>query len=184
MSLANTSQHLQVLRAAGLVEATKEGLFVTYRLADPKVSELFLALRGVAEARLAEVERIKREFLAERAQLKAGQTTPNGYYNLERMLKLVLRRGHVLLCGSCMDARGLKETEIVEGAERSTLDELTSSPSRRTRSSCSDSRRPRYQDHVPAPIGQEEALEICARAVTAAVEYVGSSRPGTKADQP
>ncbi len=70
MSLANTSQHLQVLRAAGLVEATKEGLFVTYRLADPKVSELFLALRAVAEARLAEVERIKREFLAERAQLE------------------------------------------------------------------------------------------------------------------
>jgi len=70
MSLANTSQHLQVLRAAGLVEANKEGLFVTYRLADPKVSELFLALRGVAEARLAEVERIKREFLAERAQLE------------------------------------------------------------------------------------------------------------------
>ena len=55
---------------------------------------------------------------------KSGQTTPNGYYNLERMLKPVFRRGRVLLCGSCMDARGLKETEIVEGAERSTLDEL------------------------------------------------------------
>ena len=70
MSLANTSQHLQVLRAAGLAEATREGLFVTYRLADPKVSELFLALRSVAEARLAEVERIKRGFLAERDQLE------------------------------------------------------------------------------------------------------------------
>ncbi len=56
---------------------------------------------------------------------KTGQTTPNGYYNLERMLKPVFRRGRVLLCGSCMDARGLKETEIVEGAERSTLEELT-----------------------------------------------------------
>ncbi len=56
---------------------------------------------------------------------KAGQATPNGYYNLERMLKPVLRRGRVLLCGSCMDARGLKEGEIVEGAKRSTLDELT-----------------------------------------------------------
>ena len=55
---------------------------------------------------------------------KAGQTTPNGYYNLERMLRPVLRRGRVLLCGSCMDARGLKEVEIAEGAERSTLDEL------------------------------------------------------------
>ncbi|WP_242332918.1 MULTISPECIES: DsrE/DsrF/TusD sulfur relay family protein [Anaeromyxobacter] len=56
---------------------------------------------------------------------KAGQTTPNGYYNLERMLKPVLRRGRVLLCGSCMDARGLKEPEVVEGAKRSSLDELT-----------------------------------------------------------
>jgi uncharacterized protein involved in oxidation of intracellular sulfur len=56
---------------------------------------------------------------------KSGQTTPNGYYNLERMLKPVLRRGRVLLCGSCMDARGLKEGEIVEGAKRSTLEELT-----------------------------------------------------------
>ncbi len=55
---------------------------------------------------------------------KAGQTTPNGYYNLERMLKPVLRRGRVLLCGTCMDARALKDTEIAEGAERSTLDEL------------------------------------------------------------
>jgi uncharacterized protein involved in oxidation of intracellular sulfur len=56
---------------------------------------------------------------------KAGQTTPNGYYNIERMLKPVLRRGRVLLCGSCMDARGMKETEIVEGAKRSSLEELT-----------------------------------------------------------
>lgn len=56
---------------------------------------------------------------------KAGQTTPNGYYNIERMLKPVLRRGRVLLCGSCMDARGWKEAEMVEGATRSSLDELT-----------------------------------------------------------
>ena len=56
---------------------------------------------------------------------KAGQKTPNGYYNLERMLKPILRSGRVLLCGSCMDARGMKETEIAEGARRSTLDELT-----------------------------------------------------------
>jgi uncharacterized protein involved in oxidation of intracellular sulfur len=56
---------------------------------------------------------------------KAGQSTPNGYYNLERMLKPILRRGRVLLCGTCMDARGLKEAEVVEGAKRSSLDELT-----------------------------------------------------------
>lgn len=57
---------------------------------------------------------------------KEGQQTPNGYYNVERMLKGILgRKGEVLLCGTCMDARGIKETEIVEGSRRSTLDELT-----------------------------------------------------------
>jgi len=57
---------------------------------------------------------------------KAGQQTPNGYYNVERMLKGILgRKSRVLLCGTCMDARGIKETEIVEGSRRSTLDELT-----------------------------------------------------------
>jgi uncharacterized protein involved in oxidation of intracellular sulfur len=57
---------------------------------------------------------------------KAGQQTPNGYYNVERMLKGILgRKGDVLLCGSCMDARGFTEAEVVEGSRRSTLDELT-----------------------------------------------------------
>lgn len=57
---------------------------------------------------------------------KAGQQTPTGYYNVERMLKSVMsRKGQVLLCGTCMDARAIKETEIMEGSRRSTLDELT-----------------------------------------------------------
>ncbi len=56
---------------------------------------------------------------------KAGQKTPDGYYNAERMLKLVLtRHGRVLLCGTCMDARGIAETDVVAGAERSTMDAL------------------------------------------------------------
>ena len=57
---------------------------------------------------------------------RAGQQTPNGYYNLERMLGAVIRHGaEVGLCGSCMDARGVREDELVEGARRSSLDELT-----------------------------------------------------------
>ncbi|RJO66567.1 MAG: hypothetical protein C4523_12075 [Myxococcales bacterium] len=56
---------------------------------------------------------------------KQGQNTPNGYYNIERMLKGVRRKGEVLLCGTCMDARGLKAEELMEGARRSTMDELT-----------------------------------------------------------
>lgn len=70
MSLANTSAHLQVLRGAALLEASKEGLYVTYRLADPAVADLLLALRRAAEARLAEVARIRRDFLAENALLE------------------------------------------------------------------------------------------------------------------
>jgi rhodanese-related sulfurtransferase/DNA-binding transcriptional ArsR family regulator len=70
MSLANTSAHLQVLRTAGLVESSKEGLFVTYRLADPTVAALLLSLRKVAEARRAEVTKLSRDFLAENALLE------------------------------------------------------------------------------------------------------------------
>ena len=54
-----------------------------------------------------------------------GQKTPDGYYNIERMLKPVVRRGRVLLCGTCMDARGMKEENMAEGCKRNTLHELT-----------------------------------------------------------
>jgi len=63
LTVANASQHLQVLRAARLVETEKEGLFVIYRLADQAVCEFFRATRLLAESRLAEVEQIKRQFL-------------------------------------------------------------------------------------------------------------------------
>ncbi len=56
---------------------------------------------------------------------KAGQKTPDGFYNVERMLKRVIAgKGEVLLCGTCMDARGIGEAEIMQGARRSTMDEL------------------------------------------------------------
>jgi len=63
LTVANASQHLQVLRAARLVEAEKMGLYVTYRLADQMVCEFFLSMRILAENRLAEVEQTKRRFL-------------------------------------------------------------------------------------------------------------------------
>lgn len=57
---------------------------------------------------------------------KAGQRTPNGYYNVERMITNVLRRdGTVLACGTCLEARGLADEELIAGVTRSTLDELT-----------------------------------------------------------
>lgn len=56
---------------------------------------------------------------------KASQKTPDGYYNVERMLKRVLTgTGRILLCGTCMDARGLTDAEMMVGAQRSTMDEL------------------------------------------------------------
>lgn len=56
----------------------------------------------------------------------ANQNTPNGYYNIERMLKLAILKGSkVKICGSCADARGLKNVPLIEGAELSTMAELT-----------------------------------------------------------
>lgn len=65
ISVANASRHLQVLRAAGLIEAEKRGLYVEYRLADDDVSRFFVALRGLAEAHLAEIERVARTYFDE-----------------------------------------------------------------------------------------------------------------------
>lgn len=55
---------------------------------------------------------------------KAGQKVPQGFYNLELMLKSVIRTGEVLLCGTCMDARALTDTDVIEGCKRSTMKEL------------------------------------------------------------
>lgn len=60
------------------------------------------------------------------AGARQGQKTPDGYYNVERMLKRVISgHGVVLLCGTCMDARGLTDDDILTGARRSTMDELS-----------------------------------------------------------
>ncbi|MBI5578473.1 MAG: metalloregulator ArsR/SmtB family transcription factor [Deltaproteobacteria bacterium] len=63
LTIANASQHLQILRAARLVDAEREGYYVKYRLADQMVCQFIHAMRVLAENRLAEVEMIKRRFL-------------------------------------------------------------------------------------------------------------------------
>jgi len=55
---------------------------------------------------------------------KAGQSTPDGYYNLENMLKPLIRHSNIVLCGTCMDARGIGEGELVSGAARGTMPQL------------------------------------------------------------
>ncbi len=56
---------------------------------------------------------------------KTGQKTPDGYYNIERMLKgVAVGKGQILLCGTCMDARGIADSEMMAGARRSNMAEL------------------------------------------------------------
>ena len=71
ISVANASQHLQVLRSARLVEAEKKGLYVEYRLADEEVRCFYFGLRTLAEARLAEVEQVAREYFEARGSMEA-----------------------------------------------------------------------------------------------------------------
>jgi len=66
VSVANASQHLRVLRAARLVDAQKKGLYVEYRVADEDVSRFFIALRGLAESRLAEIDKVASAFFNQR----------------------------------------------------------------------------------------------------------------------
>ncbi len=83
-----------------------------------------LRLAGAVSKRKGETVRV---FLMGDAAAcaKRGQTVPNGYYNLERMLQsLVRHKVEIGICGTCMDARGIAVEELVEGARRSTLDEL------------------------------------------------------------
>ena len=73
LSLANTSQHLQALRQAALVESRKDGVYVSYRLADPAIFELCTTIRTVAERRLADLERLVREHFGDRSDAEPGE---------------------------------------------------------------------------------------------------------------
>jgi rhodanese-related sulfurtransferase len=70
LSVANTSQHLQILRQAGLVGSRRQGTSVHYRLAGPEVFELWRTLRTLAASRLAEVERLTAAYLGSRDELE------------------------------------------------------------------------------------------------------------------
>ena len=70
VSFANASQHLQLLRRAGLVTAKREGKFVFYRLAEDSVLDLLASLRSIAERHLADVDRVVREYFCRRDSLE------------------------------------------------------------------------------------------------------------------
>jgi rhodanese-related sulfurtransferase len=113
LTIANASQHLQVLRTARFVEAEKEGLYVVYRLADKTVCEFFHAMRVLAESRLAEVEQIKRQFLEGREGMEP--------VDREALLELV-REGAVTV----LDVRPVEEYRAghIPGAVSIPLKEL------------------------------------------------------------
>lgn len=113
MSVANASQHLQALRAAGLVESTREGNRVRYRIADGSVLQLWDTLHLVAERRLAEVERLRREFSALDADAERVD---------REELRAMLGRGEVIV----IDVRPEVEFEHdhLEGARSLPLDRL------------------------------------------------------------
>jgi rhodanese-related sulfurtransferase len=71
LSVANVSQHLQVMRRARLVEVRREGLYAFYRLADEGVFRVWQAMRALGEARLLEVQEVVRTYLKDREKLEA-----------------------------------------------------------------------------------------------------------------
>ncbi|MGC4063826.1 MAG: metalloregulator ArsR/SmtB family transcription factor [Polyangiaceae bacterium] len=71
ISVANASQHLQVLRAARLVEASRLGAYVEYRIGGDEVCQFYFSLRKLAEARLAEVSQVSRAYFEERGAMEA-----------------------------------------------------------------------------------------------------------------
>ncbi len=88
LSVANTSQHLQVLRAARLVDTEKKGLYVEYRLASDDVGGFLVAFRRLGEARLAEIEQITRTYLRDRSALEEVDS---------HELQLRVKRGEVTI---------------------------------------------------------------------------------------
>jgi rhodanese-related sulfurtransferase len=110
-SIANTSQHLQALHAAGLVSRTREGTSVRYSMAGEEVLALWLALRDAAFLQLAEVERAARDYLGEEVDAIGREEL------VERM-----RSGDVVL----VDVRPSEEFDAghIEGARSIPFDEL------------------------------------------------------------
>lgn len=57
---------------------------------------------------------------------KAGQKVPQGYYHIESFLKMIARAGgEIGVCGTCMDARGITDSELVDGALRGSMAKLS-----------------------------------------------------------
>src|SRR5579872_1907285 len=112
-SIANTSQHLQVLRSARLIDAERKGVFISYSIADPQVLVLASSLRRIGELQLAEIQELTRIFLTERDLLEKVDC---------KTLVQRIRRAEVTL----LDVRPVREYEAghIPGALSVPLEEL------------------------------------------------------------
>ena len=113
MSIANASQHLQVLRAAHLVEVRREGVSMYYRMADESVFRMWQAVRTVGEAQLAEIDRVVQTFLQDRTRLQ-----PVGAQELlhrlsdDQIILLDVRPAEEYAAGHLPQARSIPVTEL------------------------------------------------------------------------
>lgn len=71
MSVANTSQHLQVLKLATLVETRREGNFIYYKVSSPKVEKLWMGLKDLGLEKIAEIEKLVKDFRTQRMSLES-----------------------------------------------------------------------------------------------------------------
>ncbi len=91
------------------------------------VERTYNALRLAASLSKVEREQVKLFLIGDAAACaKRGQSVPEGFYNVQLMLGRVAQNGaEIGVCGTCLDARGIAEAELVDGSRRSTLAELT-----------------------------------------------------------
>src|SRR5437588_12101772 len=113
MSIANASQHLQVLRAAHLVEVRREGVSMYYRLADEGVFKMWQALRSVGEAQLAEIDRVVQTFLHDRTRLQPIDAQELLHrLSDDQIILLDLRPAEQYAAGHLPQARSIPVTEL------------------------------------------------------------------------
>jgi rhodanese-related sulfurtransferase/DNA-binding transcriptional ArsR family regulator len=115
LSVANASGHLHVLREARLVESEKDGLYVTYRIADESVGRFLMALRTVAESRLLELDGIARaitEATAGIEAMSAGELARR--LEAEELLVIDLRPAEEFAAGHIPGAVSMPAPELQE----------------------------------------------------------------------
>lgn len=113
MSVANASQHLQILRAARLVETRRSGVSIYYRLASDQVSQLWLTLRACGEQHLAEVSHLVATFLQDRAALYPVSVDElREALQEERVILLDVRPAPEYQAGHLPQARSLPVAEL------------------------------------------------------------------------